>query len=176
MKYYIGVDPGNTGGLALINSAGNAIEYERMSKTQAQCIIDFISRANNLATRNNLVCFFEEHKGGGENTNAAAHRSAGYYAGIVETACAVYGVKLVTFTPQTWKSAFGLIVRQTKGAPKLSQKDKREIAKAKSIALAKKKFPTINLLFPRCINEHDGCAEALLIAEYGRMVDNSQTY
>lgn len=59
-------------------------------------------------------------------------------------------VKLVS--PQKWKKAFGL-----------------DSDKQKSIDCSKRLFPNVNLLAtPRCRNPHDGIAEALLMAYYGR--------
>ena len=58
--------------------------------------------------------------------------------------------KLVS--PQKWKKEFNL-----------------DSDKQKSIDTAKKLFPDVNLFRTnRCTKEHDGMAEALLIAEYGR--------
>jgi len=150
MKWYIGVDPGNSGGLALIHSCC-AIEYERMPSIAE---MDKFIRNAVIASEGFISCIFEEHKGGGPQTNAAAHRSAGRYQGIFETLCCVHGVKMHMVTPQLWKRIIG------------ANKDKQ-----RSIMLAEQIFPTVNLLFPRCTNKSDGVAEALLIAEYGRRMN-----
>lgn len=150
MKFYIGVDPGNQGGLALIHG-NKAIEYERMPDIAG--IDTFMSNAF-LASEGNVVCIFEEHKGGGPQTNANTHRSAGYYQGIFKALCQVYAIPLHMITPQAWKKKLG------------ANKDKD-----RSIAMAEEIFPGINLLFPRCRNKADGPAEALLIAEYGRRLN-----
>lgn len=163
--WYLGIDPGHAGGLSLVNHDGLAVEYERMGDIGA--VNKFFRRALDMSG-GELIVVFEESKGGGEITNAAAHLSAGRYLGIVQTLCTVHNLQLVTVTPQTWKSHFKLIQKTPKGAPKVPVAEKRKLAKAASCALAKKLFPTVNLVFPRCSNEHDGVAESLLIAAYGR--------
>jgi len=55
--------------------------------------------------------------------------------------------------PATWKKALGI---------------QRGADKSASVARAKELFPAVSLVFPRCTTEHDGAAEALLIAYYGR--------
>jgi len=165
---YLGCDPGNDGGLSLIDRHGNAIEYERMPDVVG---IDRFFRDAFHAGGPRIVCIFEEHKGGKEGeSNAAVHKSAGRYLGMIQMACTGYGIKLICITPQEWKAHFGLINRREKGAPKLSDKEKRAAAKAASIRLCKEHFPGVNLLAsPRCTNEHDGIAESLLLAQFGRM-------
>lgn len=166
---YIGVDPGNDGGLALIDPLGRAIEYERMPTVEG--IDRFFSNAYHNSDGRQVVCIFEEHKGGKAGMSSAnAHKSGGRYLGMIQMVCAVYGIKIICVTPQEWKSHFGLITRTKKGAPKLSDKEKRAAAKANSIALCKLHFPGVNLVAtPKCTTEHDGIAESLLLALYGKL-------
>ncbi len=64
----------------------------------------------------------------------------------------VYEIDTQLVSPQKWKKAMGVT------------KDKQP-----SINKAKELFPNVSLLpTPRCTKDHDGMAEALLIAEYGR--------
>lgn len=147
MNWTIGVDPGKQGGLALIHGH-QAIEYERMPDVPG--IDDFFHNAIKAAD-GNVVCVFEEHKGGGPQTNASTHRSAGYYLGLFKGICQAYGVPLFTVTPQKWKKDLG------------ANSDK-----ARSIKLCEQIFPDVNLIFPRCKVKADGPAEALLIAHWGR--------
>ena len=166
---YIGVDPGLDGGLSLIDRDGKALEYERMPDVSG--IDRFFRNAAYSATPESVICIFEEHKGGKSGvSNAAAHKSGGRFLGLIQMACAVYDVKMTCVTPQEWKGYFGLIKRLPKGSPKPSDKEKREAAKAKSIRLCKDHFRGVNLLAtPKCTNEHDGIAESLLLASYGRL-------
>lgn len=164
--FNIGIDPGVSGGMGLISNTGHAVDYTRMPGIAG---IDKFFRQALLHSAGNVRCVFEEHHGGGEKTSAAAHESRGRYKAIIETLCHVHGIPLVLVTPQTWKAHFGLIQKTPKGAPEIPVEKKRKLAKAASCRLAKKIFPTVNLVFPRCTNEHDGVAESLLVAEWGRV-------
>jgi hypothetical protein len=168
---YIGVDPGNDGGLSFIDDKGNAIEWQRMPEVKG--IDRFFNDASRVACSRgkNIVCLFEEHKGGKAGvSSAAAHKSAGRYLGMIQMICAVHQIKMVCVTPQEWKAYYGLINRTPKGQVKPSDKDKREAAKAASIKLCRVHFPGINLLATdRCKSDHDGIAESLLLATFGRL-------
>jgi hypothetical protein len=58
--------------------------------------------------------------------------------------------RIVTMMPNVWKAAYGL-----------------NRNKKKSIELAKKKYPDLNLIPEGCRVENDDMAEAVLIAHYG---------
>ena len=167
MTWILGVDPGNDGALSLIDHKGTAIEYQRM--TDVAGIARFFHDAL-IASDGKLVCHFEEHKGGKAGvTSAAAHRSAGRYLGLIQMVCGVYNIEMVCVTPQEWKAHFKLINRTPKGEAKPTDKQKRAAAKAASIALCKQLFGNIDLrATPRCSTEHDGIAESLLLALYGK--------
>ncbi|KAF0218814.1 MAG: hypothetical protein FD174_2597 [Geobacteraceae bacterium] len=149
MKFYIGIDPGQKGGLSLITNDGKAVEYERMPETPGG-IYQFFTDAL-VASENQLVTVMESGGGGGSAVGTFAAKSAGLYLGYFRMLCAVVGVPLHEVHPATWKA--NMRVRS---------------AKDTSIRMAEQLFPTVNLLFPRCTKKHDGCAEALLIAEWGR--------
>ena len=175
MKWYIGVDPGLQGGLGLIDGGGRAVEYGRMPDITS---IDRFFRNAVIASGGRLAVVYEEHKGGGPDTNANVHKSAGRFIGIFETLCCIHGVPMHKITPQVWKAELQLIQRaekRPKDAPKLSKAEKHKLlletrkkAKAASCQRARELFPGINLGFPRCTTEHDGVAESLLTAEFGR--------
>lgn len=46
--------------------------------------------------------------------------------------------------------------------------------KERSLEAARRLFPSVNLVQPRCKKPHDGIVDALLIAEYGRRVLNGK--
>ena len=148
MTWYIGVDPGGQGALGLIDHNGKAVEYEKMGEIPA--IDDFFYNAV-ITSQGKVSCIFEEHKGGGPQCNANTHRSAGYYLGIFKSVCHMHGIPLHLVTPQKWKKALG------------ANSDK-----ARSIELCEGIFPGVSLIYPRCKTKHDGTAEALLIAWWGR--------
>lgn len=74
--------------------------------------------------------------------------SFGYIKGVLEA----YGIAYQEVTPQKWKKEFGL-----------------DGTKAKSIAVCRHLFPNVSLrATEKCRVDHDGMAEALLLAEYAR--------
>ena len=62
-----------------------------------------------------------------------------------------FGVPYELVKPQKWKKEFSVTA------------DKNT-----SIEVCKRLFPGVNLIPPGCRKEHDGIAEALLLAEYAR--------
>ena len=175
MNWTIGVDPGGQGALGLIDPNGKAVKYEKMGGIPE---IDDFFYESIILSKGKLTCVYEQHHGGGADCNANTHRSAGLYEGMFKYACHVHGVNFHPVSPQTWKAHFGLIQRsekKEKGAPKPSkaeqqkaQKEKRIAAKAASCKLVKELCPGIQLVLPRCKNEHDGIAESVLLAIYGK--------
>ena len=76
----------------------------------------------------------------------------GKSAGFIEGVLRAYNIPFQLVPPKTWKKEFSL------GSDK-----------AQSIEVCKRLFPKVNLLrTDKCRKEHDGMAEALLMAEYGR--------
>ena len=72
--------------------------------------------------------------------------------GFIQGVLKAYGIPYELVTPQKWKKEFSCT------------SDKNT-----SIEVCKRLFPNVNLkATDRCKKYHDGMAEALLIAEYGR--------
>lgn len=72
-------------------------------------------------------------------------------AGYVEGVLAARRIPYQLVVPRKWKGEYGL------------NSDKK-----KSVEVCKKLFPEVNLVPDGCKKAHDGMAEALLMAEYGR--------
>lgn len=152
---YIGIDPGVEGGIAAI--AGDEVRLWAMPKGGGVTLI-----AQEIFTE---MCFNESHaymenvsaRGGwSSQTYKALFRTFGWTEEVFTYNCSTFNF----VQPVAWKSYFNLT--SDKGL---------------SIALSKKLYPQINLLrTPRCRNEHDGMAEALLIADYGRRIKKGITY
>lgn len=72
--------------------------------------------------------------------------------GMIQGILQAFGIPYELVTPQKWKKEFGVTA------------DKNT-----SIEVCKRLFPDVNLKrTERCKKEHDGMAEALLMAEYAR--------
>lgn len=153
MILYVGIDPGQAGGVSFICTGGG----------------EFYGAIPMPATRNQLhvvLRMWKDSYGGGQVARAtieAVHSmpkqgvastfkfGKGY--GEVLGICTALGFQIIEPTPQAWKKAM------------LAGTDKSKDA---SIQAAENLFPQINLVPERCRKPHDGMAEALLLAEYGR--------
>lgn len=139
---FIGIDPGNKGGLAIIDN--NNIKVQFFS------INEYTSILKNYENREDVVCYIEQvHSMPNQGTSSMF--SFGYNFGLIMGILSAYKINIREVTPQKWKKYFNLT------------KDKEQ-----SIALAKNFYPEVNLKKnSRCKKDSDGIAEALLIARYG---------
>ncbi|MBC8388982.1 MAG: hypothetical protein H8E13_13180 [Actinobacteria bacterium] len=145
--YFIGIDVGKSGAVAVINKTTKKVYDCPLIKNKTKKVIDINSlylilssfSANSTVLVENVHAF----PGQGVVSMFSFGKGFGIYLGLLTALEMKY--KLVT--PQKWKKEFNL-----KG------KNKKD-----SIAVAKKLFPNIKIT-----KSKDGRADALLIAEYGR--------
>ena len=137
---YIGIDPGKNGGLAVI------------TETDAYAVP--LNRENllyHIGIHKGARCMVEKvgaMPGQGVVSMFTFGEGYGYIQGVLEANKIPY--ELVP--PQKWKKEFSIT------------KDKNL-----SIDVAKRLFPDVNLkATPKSKKNHDGMAEALLMAEYGK--------
>ena len=159
---YLGLDPGKAGGVAVLDAEGMVVELRVMPTVRAsrgRPEVDVPALVGLIASHR--LCFVTAEKlqpmpsklGGG-----AANFARGYGRGLVEGVCAALEVPLQLVSPRRWQ---GVMLEGTPG----------EDTKARSIIAAGRLFPGVSLLpTPRCRKPHDGLADALLLAEYGRRV------
>ena len=157
-KYYVGIDPGSKGALAIIDSEGD--------------VADIIDLSNDVGPYVNLCYRFGEEYFrdyyvavedvcGRPGQSCAANTTFMKLAGYAELLGSFMSTEYLKVKPQTWKKYFGLI---SKGLTKTQRKHL-------SIELAKELFPSVAL---QLTASKDGRAEAMLIAEYMRRVSNQQ--
>ena len=141
---YIGIDPGQKGGIALI-SESNQVTYPYSDETLIKVLRQASEECENISTCLEKVGAMP---GQGVTSMFTFGKSAGFIEGVLQTLDIPY--QLVP--PQTWKKEFTL-----------------NKSKEKSVEVCKRLFPKVNLLAtPRCKKDHDGMAEALLMAEYAK--------
>lgn len=149
MKYYIGIDPGKNGGLCLLSENKEIIDYCRMPDTINE-IADFFKKAKKYK---HIVCVLEQVSAR-PGQGVCSMFTFGKGVGQLEMVVVANSFNLYTVTPQKWKKVM---------LPNNANKsDKKE-----SIKQCKKLLPNINLIPIRCRVEHDGIAEAALLALYG---------
>ena len=144
---YIGIDPGKNGGIAKINTDNGFVKTVTFSEES------LISELEGyfMFDKSPLRCVLEK-------VNAMPRQGVvsmfnfGQNYGFIQGVLKAYSIPYELVTPQKWKKEFSCT------------SDKNT-----SIEVCKRLFPNVNLkATDRCKKDHDGIAEALLIAEYGR--------
>ena len=149
-----GIDPGKKGGLGLLISGPAQSErmawpfseenlFEAISVIEKWTLPEY--RPYTLKTCLEKVGAMP---GQGVTSMFTFGRSFGFIEGVLRTS----NIPFQLVPPQKWKKEFSL-----------------STDKNKSIEVCKRLFPEIVLrATPRCTTDHDGMAEALLLAEYAR--------
>ena len=140
---YIGVDPGKNGGIAIIDSDG-VIAFPF---SEERLLIEL----DGIAQEYECICYLE-HVHAMPKQGVSSTFNFGMNFGFIQGVLKAYEIPYELVTPQKWKKEFSCT------------SDKNT-----SIEVCKRLFPNVNLkATERCRKDHDGMAEALLIAEYGR--------
>jgi crossover junction endodeoxyribonuclease RuvC len=152
MKIYIGIDPGQKGGIATIQDSGfvesiivNPLTNHRLNHELNACksIVTF--------GFNEIICTVEKLWGFPGQSSKTTWAQAENY-GIIKGVLIANNIDFNLVAANTWKRHYGLI-----------GKDKQA-----SIDKCKELFPDVNLRrTARCTTDSDGMAEAVLIAQFG---------
>lgn len=139
---YIGIDPGKSGALAMIDGdIAFAIPFDETK---------YIAELQTVDPRQAAACLEYVHAMPNQGTRSMF--SFGQNYGWLQGVLTVLRIPYELVAPRKWKGAFSVTG------------DKNS-----SIAVCKRLFPSVNLLkTERCRTAHDGMAEALLMAEYAR--------
>ena len=156
---YIGIDPGKNGGIAVIremNSKPGIIDRLVVKSYSEEHLIELLDYAR--GKMDNPRCVLEKVNampGQGVVSMFNFGQNFGFIQGVLKA----YGIPYELVTPQKWKKEFSVT------------SDKNT-----SIEVCKRLFPNVNLkATERCKKDHDGMAEALLMAEYGRRHYNGKS-
>jgi len=152
-----GIDPGKKGGIAVLYEDGTDV-----FPYSDEGLIDLCRSYANIGGMSKspaglpkspagiFVCLEKVHSmpGQGVASTFAFGKGYGYICGVLEA----FGIPYQEIPPQKWKREYSL------GSNK-----------KQSIETARKLFPGLSLkASERCTSDHDGMAEALLIALYGK--------
>lgn len=149
---YIGIDPGKNGGIACIQKADNEHIIEIVPYSDEN-IIGFIRKCDLVADINGekIKCVLEKVNAM-PNQGVVSMFNFGQNYGFIQGVLKAYNIPFELVPPAKWKKEFSVT------------SDKNT-----SIEVAKRLFPGVNLkATERCKKDHDGMAEALLMAEYAR--------
>jgi len=150
---FIGIDPGKSGGIASIvcGAAGVSIMDDSI-----QGILQTIQQILRYQDSMDRVHVFLE-KGQTMPQNGGVHSyNYGHHNGSIEGILVALKLPYTLIKPQTWMKVMHVGT------------DSKLETKERSVQACRRIFPDLNLTPPRCRKPHDGMAEALLIAEYGR--------
>lgn len=154
IRYCIGIDPGNRGGIALLKEEegiASILELKRFEKESYKEVL-FLARKLQQEADGELFCTLEKvHAMPTQGVTSMFHfgENFGFLKGLL-FACEI---PILEVSPHLWKKEMGVTKE-----------------KSTSIEKAKECFPEVNLKpNKRCKKDSDGLAEAILIGLYGLM-------
>lgn len=144
----IGIDPGQKGGLAYVS--GHHAEGVPMPLAGKE--ID-VGRVVMLLQTNGIELVVIERVHAMPKQGVKSTFTFGYGLGVVVGAVQALGIPLRWVTPQAWKKVVLAGTAKDKDA---------------AVAFVTQAYPTVDLMPGRTRTPHDGIADAVCIAEYGR--------
>ncbi|MCM1221101.1 MAG: hypothetical protein NC548_42120 [Lachnospiraceae bacterium] len=145
-KYIIGIDPGEKGGIAILDTNGTLVEAVTMPQTPA----DIYSYLKGHDFGDDSICYLEDVGRGMPGQSSKATATFARHNGHLEMALLACGVPTEKVTPAKWQTQFKL--GSKKEEPKTSHKNR-----IKAFAQSRFGNPKITL----------ATADAIVIALYG---------
>lgn len=147
MSVSIGIDPGKTGAIAVMDDDG-ILCLEQFNVDKYVDVLSYVGQST--SAKDIKVCL--EKVGAMPGQGVVSMFNFGHNLGVIEGILSALRIPYQLVPPQTWKKEFSLTGD-----------------KAKSVEVCKKLFPWVDLrATDRSRKPSDGLAEALLMAEYAR--------
>ena len=169
MTLIIGIDPGINGGYAVWDTKGEIIAAYKMSDTYSDLVMSISSMKGNVESEKSIA-YMEQlstFMGRRAQHNALLFKSYGAW----EMLCAALQIPLRLVPPKTWQEGVKVLSRPPKLIKTMSDSEQsawyRQKKKAHKV-LAARLFPHIKVT--------DYIADALLIAEYGRLKEAGKVF
>jgi crossover junction endodeoxyribonuclease RuvC len=157
MRLYLGIDPGISGGIAVLDEAGNAVLVQPMptagKDVDAGQLARLLRSLRDLDTATDFHLAAVEHVGAMPGQGVCSMFSFGCSWGLARGVLAALGVPVVLVRPQAWKRSVLAGLAHDKAA---------------AIGYCASRWPGTSLVLPTCRKPHDGMADALALAEYAR--------
>ncbi len=148
---YIGIDPGAAGCISILQG-DSVTSYPLEDYNAADVLKKYCNKA---------ICTIEEPECFGNKSNPKTllvlGKNYGYLTGIMEA----FEIRYFSVAPSKWKKHFGLT-----GQPKSASIDTAEILYPNAVLYRNQ----------RCKTKHDGIADSILIADYGREILQNVRY
>lgn len=108
---YIGIDPGMTGAIVIVDEKGGLDDFCLCPKTVVgkSKRVDIPTVARFIREQDQIGGAFIEKVGAMPGQGVSSMFSFGHAAGAVEGCVAAMGIPITHITPQSWKKQFGLI-------------------------------------------------------------------
>lgn len=148
---YVGIDPGQTGGVGVLAENSHIITHEWKDEHEARGFLFAINQTyaiRAVALEDVFAC-----KGQSAMGALSFGKNVGYWRGLIHG----MNLPLLEVKPQVWMKSMGVPNRK-KGEPKTYKT---------SFPVAELMFPTVELRTPKG-RKKDGIADALLIAAWAR--------
>lgn len=148
---FIGIDPGVSGGIAVLGAGGEVVDCANMPDTPME-ILEFLSRY-----KDGSVCALEDVGQGMPGQSSSATAKFARHNGHLEMALLALGIKTEKVRPQKWEKTYSLGRSTSFGKAEWKRKLKEK---------AQQLFPQLGkkVTLKTC--------DALLIAEYCRKKNN----
>lgn len=145
---YLGFDPGKDGGIAALDGNGKYCTWAYTDDNLKLIVLQVMEAMR--CGESAAACV--EKVGAMPGQGVTSMFSFGHSAGVIKGALMVAEIPFQLIPPRTWKKEFQL-----------------DSDKQRSIDVCKRLFPGVDLRrTPKCRKEHDGMAEALLMALYAK--------
>lgn len=147
-NYYIGVDPGMSGGIAVLTEDGEVVDVRNMPDTPAD-ILEYLRSYQAFP----CVCVLEDVGQGMPGQSSSATAKFARHNGHLEMALLALGIRTIKARPQKWEKTYALGKSSSYSKPEWKRKLKER---------AQQLFPNLGkrVTLKTC--------DALLIAEYCR--------
>lgn len=147
MSVSIGIDPGKTGAIAVMDDDG-ILCLEQFNVDKYVDVLSYVVQST--SAKDIKVCL--EKVGAMPGQGVVSMFNFGHNLGVIEGILSALRIPYQMVPPQTWKKEFSLTGD-----------------KARSVEVCEKLFPGVDLrATERSRKPSDGLAEALLLAEYAR--------
>lgn len=158
MTYYLGIDPGKTGGWAVVNEEGTLIDTGVFASDK----MAHAFRVKPVLVGIENVHAFPKQGVSGVFTFG---QNVGYWQGWIDAQSLPY----IQISPVKWRNSILDSKRNTPKKPVTNDKEAYQALKARKQATVS----FVNRLFPGHAIKHDGIADAICIALYTRKYDRS---
>lgn len=161
MKYYIGIDPGKSGGIAAISEEGGLALHKvpMIGKLVDINALRDILAMYNIEPGKSYYALEDVHSlpGTSAKSNFSFGENKGEYRGLMVG----LGLPYMEVQPKAWQKV------AWEGVPMMKKPNKKTDTKAMSLVAAKRLFPNQSFLATeRSTKPHDGLVDAALIAYY----------